>query len=206
MIIFGSKGRITTKKRDLFYCPTCQSEKTYEWKLVRNWFTLYFIPVIPLGLKGEYIECTTCLRTYSIDVIEHYDKIKNANAEFLSEFHKAIREIMIMIMLADGIIDPNEKKTIQTIYFQISGDEYPADKLDDDIIRIKNEQLSIDYYIDTISGKLNEQGKILVIQSAVIISLSDGLLDNKETIMMKKIAKKFELNENIIEDIITNFK
>ena len=36
----------------------------YKHIKVTKFFTLYFIPLIPLGSAGEYVECQTCKGTF----------------------------------------------------------------------------------------------------------------------------------------------
>ena len=39
-------------------------------KAVREWFTLYFIPVFPIGGKTTYVECEGCRGTFKESVLE----------------------------------------------------------------------------------------------------------------------------------------
>ena len=53
-----------------FFCPQCGPGSTFKWRRIRRFFTLYFIPLIPLDKLGEYIECQGCNGTYDIQVLE----------------------------------------------------------------------------------------------------------------------------------------
>lgn len=64
MIIFGTRGITTTPEKGDFHCPSCDATQKYGLKRVRRFFTLYFIPLIPLNKLGEYVECVTCKDTY----------------------------------------------------------------------------------------------------------------------------------------------
>ena len=64
LIIFGMKGRSSKYKTGRFHCPNCDGERKYAWIRIRNWFTLFFIPIIPLNKVGEYIECEACASKY----------------------------------------------------------------------------------------------------------------------------------------------
>ena len=55
-IIFGTRGVTSKKDRGQFQCPQCGSGCEYVHKSVRRFFTLYFIPVIPLDHLGEIAE------------------------------------------------------------------------------------------------------------------------------------------------------
>jgi zinc-ribbon family len=70
LIIFGRKSVTGSKGRGQFPCPTCQSIQSYDHKRVRRFFTLYFIPLIPLGTIGEYIECDRCKGTFKPTVLQ----------------------------------------------------------------------------------------------------------------------------------------
>ena len=70
MIIMGTRGVTMTPQKGDFYCPTCCETQPYHHKRVRRFFTLYFIPVIPLDVLGEYVECQTCMDTYKTAVLE----------------------------------------------------------------------------------------------------------------------------------------
>ena len=71
MIFFGTKGRSIKIDSGKFHCPSCKVEKEYEKKYVQDWFTLYFIPVFPIGSKkNEHIKCTEWKDNYHLDVID----------------------------------------------------------------------------------------------------------------------------------------
>jgi len=43
-----------------FACPNCGGDRDYEHRTARRFFTLFFIPVIPLDKVGEVVRCQTC--------------------------------------------------------------------------------------------------------------------------------------------------
>ena len=51
MIFFGTKGRAIEMDKGNFHCPNCNSNRDYSKKYVQTWFTLYFIPIFPVGEK-----------------------------------------------------------------------------------------------------------------------------------------------------------
>lgn len=69
-IIFGTRGVRSTIKQGQFYCPQCDGDTSYKHKKVTQFFTLYFIPLIPLGNKGQYVECQSCRNTYIERILE----------------------------------------------------------------------------------------------------------------------------------------
>ncbi|MEC8390208.1 MAG: zinc-ribbon domain-containing protein, partial [Planctomycetota bacterium] len=43
-----------------FDCPKCHQQRSYQRKLIKNWISIYFIPIIPIGASGEVLQCTKC--------------------------------------------------------------------------------------------------------------------------------------------------
>jgi hypothetical protein len=69
IIIFGNKVRYKTIGSGRFYCPQCKTPRDYELRQARNWFALYFIPIVPLNQLGEFVTCLTCGMNFQKDVL-----------------------------------------------------------------------------------------------------------------------------------------
>ena len=53
--------------KESFCVPRVTAQAPFVKKRVRKFFTLYFIPVIPLSSAGEYVECERCKSKYEPD-------------------------------------------------------------------------------------------------------------------------------------------
>jgi predicted RNA-binding Zn-ribbon protein involved in translation (DUF1610 family) len=70
-IIWGSRGLTSNKGHGKFYCPSCdEDDVNYDHKSVREWFTVYFIPIFPIGSAKHYVECQYCKNTFKESVLE----------------------------------------------------------------------------------------------------------------------------------------
>ena len=58
-IIFGSRNNNNVMGQTQFVCPQCRREAYHTVVRSSRWFTLYFIPVIPLG-KTTTARCNLC--------------------------------------------------------------------------------------------------------------------------------------------------
>jgi zinc ribbon protein len=68
MIIFGIRGG---KRNDHgpalpVTCPNCNNQTFYRYLTVTKWFTLFFIPVVPISSK-HYLMCPVCTRATELD-------------------------------------------------------------------------------------------------------------------------------------------
>jgi len=73
LILFGTKDRRKVEEKGQFICPKCKIERDYEAISIREWFTLFFIPIFPTANdegREYFVECRTCKRTYDTDVLE----------------------------------------------------------------------------------------------------------------------------------------
>ncbi len=69
MIIYGYRNREKELGTGNFYCTNCGVQRPYRYKKIARYFTLFFIPLFPLGTLSEYVECQVCGRTYKTDVL-----------------------------------------------------------------------------------------------------------------------------------------
>lgn len=70
MILLGVTDRAKLLGQMLYACNRCGRETTFSVSAIRAWFTLYFIPLIPLGKRHE-IRCNLCgVRFKAVDALE----------------------------------------------------------------------------------------------------------------------------------------
>jgi hypothetical protein len=70
VIIWGSRGLTSEQAAGTYYCPQCDSEQGYRLMSVRPFFTLFFIPIFPIGGATRYVECQRCRGTFKEGVLE----------------------------------------------------------------------------------------------------------------------------------------
>lgn len=63
-IIFGSKVVEKQKQNGQFHCANCQSEQNYSLVEYKKYFSLFFIPLIPLSNQGEGVKCFGCRQVF----------------------------------------------------------------------------------------------------------------------------------------------
>jgi len=64
LVIFGTKTVGKTIKTGTFKCSRCNRERNYFLKQNKKYFSLFFIPIIPLNKVGDTLECTFCKTAY----------------------------------------------------------------------------------------------------------------------------------------------
>ena len=200
MIIFGSRGITTTKETGEFDCPSCISPQTYKLKRVRNFFTLYFIPVIPLNQLGEYVECGTCKDTYKPQVLELTARASQDTVE--AEYYEAIKMVMAFVLLADGMIDDAEISSSINIFENITGNRLAQEDYID-YLRSMSQLGSGEFTkkLQNLQGLINDEGKELVLKAAFYVALSDGEFAESEQALVTNIGRSLGMTEAHITGI-----
>jgi hypothetical protein len=78
MIIIGCRTRLKEVGMGRFHCPACKSTQTYRRKRMTQYFTLYFIPIFPMGSLGEHVQCQRCRRAWRPEVLDREPILKAA--------------------------------------------------------------------------------------------------------------------------------
>lgn len=223
-IIYGTRGITTTKKSGEFFCPMCNSSRTYRHRRVRRVFTLYFIPIMPLDLAGEYIECGSCRGTFKLAVLKHdprpqmaaygaqaqaaYNQAaqtaqQQSDDQMEAEFHIAVRRIMVLMMLADGWIDPGEMVMVKDVFHQITGRRISDATIEQEVEAASRSTMDIQHYLRSMMGYLNEHGKEMIVKAALLVAAADGDFAAEEREMVHQIGSGLRLSKARVNQLTT---
>ncbi len=195
MIIWGWRVRKKTIGTGVFFCPGEGGDRKYEHKQARRWFTIFFIPLIPLKELGDFIECTSCENTYYPDVL------KGKTASEIEDISTiAIRHVAVSMALADGTVDPRERDAAVTVVQRFASHPYDLDDLDSDLSSLQVSALSDN--LEELSAVLNEHGKENVLTAAVFLAGADGHVDRSEIEVARQIGKALTMSSAHIEGAI----
>jgi hypothetical protein len=74
-LLFGLVMRRKMVNQGEFDCPNEGAPRLYYHERSRRWFTLFFIPVVPLGRGREWVHCSSCGTMYDLDVLR--DRVRH---------------------------------------------------------------------------------------------------------------------------------
>lgn len=144
-------------------------------------------------MLGEYVECGGCRGTYKPAVLD-YDPSK-AEAKDEAEFLSAMRRVMVLMMLADGVVDEGEIKTIQEVFGKIAKRTISRDEVEKEIAAAKAAGgAGVEDYCKKMTGFLNDSGKEMVVRAAFLVAAADGKFEEEEKSLLSRIAKSLELS------------
>lgn len=200
MIIWGTRGITSTVEESTFHCPQCRTQRDGRLKQVRRFFTLYFIPIIPLDVAGRYVECTGCAGTYAEEILQ-YDPV----AEQQKTFDEMLR-VMILAALADGQVDTDERSEIKRQYTAMAGLPVSEDKLDEEVRFAVQSGTTLNDFVAKVAPDYSPQGKGLVIRLTYSVMSAHGPLEQGHKQQLAGLAKTLGIPDDQFLDFLRQLR
>lgn len=180
LVIFGSRGVEDERDRGDFLCPECGVERPYVHKRMRRFFTLYFIPILPISTVGEYVKCAGCGGTFKPAVLE----FGRERARFQERVQAVVRDVALKMMVADGTITDTEVEAVCRIVEASSGKRPDANEIRAAGERMAGDPRTLQDLVRDLAGDLSDKGKALVLGAAVQVARADGDLADSERLAL----------------------
>lgn len=200
MIIFGTRGVTSTKETGPFNCPFCGDQRAYSRKSVRRFFTLYFIPLIPLDEMGQYIECLTCNQQFNDEVLA-YDPIAEVQ-QLQADVGGSLKRVLTIILMADGNVDDAQIAAACHGYEQVLGIPIEAHEIQSELSSVSNAASELVAEASRLREQLNDNGKQAVIQAAIAVAVTDGPVEDAERTLLGNLARELKVPLNEVQTLI----
>lgn len=194
MIIWGFKARTKTLGEGTFYSPSAGRDAQYKLLEARRWFTIFFIPLIPLKVLGTYVECQATGATYDPAILHNA-----TNADFVDQLVGGVREVVAKVALADGQVSDRERQLAVEIIGQ-HVDGYDHASFDEDLTRSSGAPL--DERLRYLAGTLSERGKEDVLTAAARMMTSDGTIDGRDRDAVQSIGEQLMMSPAHVRGVI----
>jgi hypothetical protein len=180
LLIWGLRVFYRTIRQGVFHCRRCGGDRQYRLRSGRRFFTLFFIPVIPLNKVGEHVQCLTCTTRY------HTSALALPTAEQMQAALPAGMRAAAAAMLRAG--DPGSPAARRKAIEAITG--AGAQGYDDAALSRDLAQPA-----GYVAPALNQVGSQLAIQArewflaeVVRIGMADGMLSDTERQAAQAVA------------------
>lgn len=200
MLIFGTDSIPKRSGTGVFYCPLCLHTREYTRQLVRSFLTLYYIPIFPLSVDGEYIECESCQSTYEPKVLED----PRPGATFTPHFKRTILKMMVLVSCADGHVHSSETQEITGICHELLEAPDLAEQLRQQVTAPLR-SLNSDAVLNLLTysrGFLNTVGRQNVFIAALRVARADKQMHAKEIPLLFKIGDALGLRPAHVKEMI----
>ena len=194
MIIFGSRGVRMKGGSGSFYCPQCGGTRQYTHQKMRRFFTLYFIPLIPLDLIGEYIECHYCHGTFKPEVLQYDPRSEQRRVD--TQIRTTLKRALLSVLVADGAPSDAARNAALDAMRTVANDPNLTRQDIDTMVepamkRVTNPTNDVAAIIEALDYGAREG----LIRAAIGIALADGAMNAAEEKQIRALAKATGITE-----------
>jgi hypothetical protein len=188
LIIFGTRLRARAIATGEFFCQHCGADRNYVLQELRRWFTLFFLPVLPMGkVLGEQVKCSTCGTCYRPEVLN-----APTSAVFTETLRGAMRVAAIAMLGAGDRANTAARNAAIDAARKTGAENYDDSWLEHDLVALDPSTLG--EYLVPLSKGLTVQGKEGFIEQIARIGLADGALNSGESQLLETLGASLDIS------------
>ena len=183
-----------------FHCPRCAVKRPYDHKRIRRFFTLYFIPLIPLEHLGEYIECQHCRGSYKPEVLDYDPQANQAAIE--AEFQRAVDTVVIAIAMVGEGFETDKIERIRLILGRMKGEEFSTEDIQAKVDAPTSNCSSAEDQLKRLAPTLNDNGKEIIIKAAIMAAAGGGSFSDEQTSLLLSMASSLGMSPAHLQGVM----
>jgi hypothetical protein len=207
MIIYGARTIYSTSGHGGFHCPRCQMQRQFAHRAGRRWFTLYFIPVIPMWSAGAYIECTSCGGEFAEEA-QHYQPDPAAaiavNAAAVGNPLEDIRRALVLTTIAAGRANQADAVLLHQ-WTTANGLQVPLETIFQDFQLALQAKAQVGPFVQARLQSLNANDRHALVRSARQVLSSGGQtqLSANDIQAIRTLGSSLQLPAESVQTIIS---
>jgi hypothetical protein len=180
LIIWGLRIVYRTIAQGLFYCRKCGGDRDYRHRAGRRYFTLFFIPVIPLNQTGEHVQCLTCKTRYVTDVLQ----LPTA-AQMQAALPTGVRALICVMLSAGDAANTAARRRAIEMAAGAGAEGYDDAALEADLAQPRAAARPA---IATLGAQLRPEAREWYLAELVRIAMADGPLSGAQRAAAEAVA------------------
>lgn len=203
MIIYGSRTISSSIGTGTFFCPRCQMQRYFNHIGNRTWFTLYFIPLIPLWRTGAYIDCTGCGGSYAEEAM-HLQAPQGPVAGALTQSDQLgdIRRTLLLTLMAANRTGPAEMSRLLQLCAKMGMHDVSPQSLALEQSQAQQAGAQLTSYVFAKLSNLDSEHRIGLCQAARQLLGGDATLMPNEAQALRELALSLQIPAGRIETLI----
>jgi zinc-ribbon family/Tellurite resistance protein TerB len=193
ILIFGMRVRLKHVASGTFHCPRCGVDRQYELLEARRWFTVFFLPVIPMKVLGRVLKCTSCAGQFDEKVL-----LLPTAADLTTSIRNAMRAVVGAVVGAQDTPAAREAATeaMRSVGMVGYGDADLAWDMQTGADAGLSERLT------DLTGSLDPHGRERFLADAVRIAMADGPLSPAEVAIVERVGTGLELSRATVTGVL----
>lgn len=180
LLVFGLTAVFRTVSEGTFHCPQCGGDRAYRRRAGRRWFSMFFVPMVPLWRLGHTVECRTCRARFPVSAL------RTPTARQMAETLAAGMRAAAALVLRAG--DPADAAARARAIDTVTGygePDYDGDAVNADLALRRS---FLEREVVLAGAQLAVEAKEWFLAQAVRIGLADGPLGEGERQALHAIA------------------
>lgn len=194
LLLFGEAIKTKKLAEDQFHCPCCQQDAHYIHWQMRSYFSLFFLPVLPLNVTAEYIECQQCHGTFDAHATE-----KPAFAK-----HQELLPQLLAVLLREEGINAEAKA-----HYYALVQHYCQRDLNDNTLYQLLQQLPVGGIFEMLKKQrkyLNPYSKIKLLQGSYQFLNELRPMNQNDQISLNLIGNAIDIDIQTIRELIRSWQ
>jgi hypothetical protein len=196
LLIWGWRTVFRVVGSGVFSCPSCGADRNYERRRAQRFFTLFFIPLIPLKVIGEFVRCTHCKNDFRDSVLA-----RPTAAQFTDLLQNTVRGVMVNVLRRGGAGHPGARAVaVQEIVSAGAVGYTEADLAQD--MQVVPEDLT--QLLAGLAGQLPEAGREALVLGAVRTAVADGPVDAGERAVIDGVGAALGMTQAHVAGVVAS--
>lgn len=194
-LIMGMKVKLKAIGSGTFHCPRCGGDRQYRRLEARRWFTVFFIPVIPLKHLGTVVQCDSCGGQFSEDALN-----APTSVDLASGVVDAMRAATFaFVLLRDTPATAQAAmKAVRTAGLPGYGD---SDLTWD---RQSRADAKLDERVRAVGPTLEPLGRERFLAACLDVAMADGDLNAEGTVLAQRIGAGLGLTRANVDGVVAH--
>ena len=189
MIIWGFRVIWRTISEGIFHCPNEEADKPYRMRSAQRFFTLFFIPLIPLKKMGQAVECSSCKQRYEPSVLS-----RPTTPQMSDKLYDAVRAAIVSILELNGGLDPKVRHEALRVIRSVKDDgSYALPQLDTDLRLLPTHD--VESQLREAASFLPLDGQEHLLSECARVAATDGPLSVAERDLLGRIGRGLGMSD-----------
>lgn len=180
LLIFGLSVFFRTVGQGDFHCPSCGGDRHYRQRVARRWFTLFFLPVIPLNRVGEVVECAACRTRFNLGAL----RLPTAS-QMAATLPAAMRAAAVAVLTAGDPSEAGARARAVEAVRGYGGADFDDETLEADLAQPLDDS---DEVIAQAGAQLTTEAREWFLAQVVRMALADGAISGGERQALHLVA------------------
>lgn len=195
MIIWGFRVIWRAIADGVFHCPQEDRDQPYKLKRAQRFFTLFFIPLIPLKKMGEAVECQGCKTKFEKSVLDR--PTADQMGERLGE---AARVGVVALLRIDAPAAASAREEALRVVTDLSNAPYDDTQLNSDIGLLPTHDVI--GAVQKAALFLSEPGRERLLSGCVRVAIADGPMTGNERRVIDTIGGALSMTAAHVQGVV----